>query len=149
MWFLVLRPRFPTRFVTVPVGILGLAAWLYSLPHTKLLLANNFITFLNPRATALAIAVLMIGLFGPVGIYFLRQAPGQAGFKAIFTSVAVGLTYLGIGFIGGGFEIITSQMMTPASVISNTIFFSVLLVAAIWPRRLNAKPPLQLPTVPS
>jgi hypothetical protein len=94
-------------------------------------------------------AVLLIGLFGPVGVYFLRQAPGQAGFKAIFTSAAVGLTYLGIGFIGGGFEIVTSQMMTPGSVIGFAIFFIVLLVSAVWPRRASAKPPLQFPTASS
>jgi hypothetical protein len=149
MWFLLLRPRFSAYFVTIPVGVVGLAAWLYSLPNTKMILTNNFITYLNPRATALAIALLMIGLFGPVGLYFLRSAPRQAGFKAIFTSATVGLAYLGIGLIGGGFEIVTSQMMTPKSVISNTIFFSVLLVAAIWPHRANARPPLQLPNTPS
>jgi len=145
MWFLLLRPRFPAHFVTVPVGVAGLLAWLYSLPHTDLSLANNFITFLNPRISTLVIGVLLIGLFGPVGIYFLRSTPRQTGFKAKFSSVALGLAYLGIGLIGGSFEIVTSQIMTRTSVISNTIFFSVLLIGVIWPRRTNAKPPTQPP----
>ena len=146
MWFLVMRPRFPAYFVTVPVGVVGLVAWLYALPYTKLVLANNFVYFLNPRLTTVVTAMLLIGLFGPVGAYFLRSAPRQTGFKAKFTSVAVGLTYLGIGLIGGGFEIVTSQMMTPTSATSFAVFFSVLLAAAIWPRRPGAKPSLQLPT---
>lgn len=146
MWFLILRPRFSAYFVTVPVGLVGLLAWLYALPYTKLVLANNFIYFLNPRLSTVVTAMLLIGLFGPVGAYFLRSAPRQMGFKAKFTSVAVGLTYLGIGLIGGGFEIVTGQMMTPSSVTSFTIFFSVLLVAAIWPRRSSTKSSLQLPT---
>jgi hypothetical protein len=144
MWFLVLRPRVPLYFATIPVGVLGLTAWLYSLPRTKLRLSDNFITFLNPRASTLVIAVLLIGLFGPVGVYFLRSAPRQTGFKAKFSAAALSLAYLGIGLIGGGFEIVTGQIMTPTSVISNTIFFSVLLVGVAWPRRASAKPAKKL-----
>jgi hypothetical protein len=135
VWFLMLRPRFPIYFVTVPVGIVGLASWLYSLSRTKVLVESNFITFLNPRASTLVIAILMIGLFVPVGLYFLREAPRQTDFKAKLNSVAVSLAYLGIGLIGGGFEIATGQIMTRTSVFSNTIFFSVLLIGVIWPRR--------------
>lgn len=149
VWFLILRPRFSIYYLIIPTGVLGLAAWLYSLPHTKLILSNNFITFLNPRFSTIVIGVLLIGLFGPVGLYFLRSAPRQAGFKAIFNSLALGLAYLGIGLIGGGFEIVTGQIMTPTSMISNTIFFTILLIAAAWPRRANAKPPLHLPTSPA
>ncbi len=146
MWFLFLRPRFPAYFITIPVGIMGLLSLLYSLPSTYVLLTHNFVAFFNPRISTIVIAVLLIGLLGPVGFYFLRSAPRQTGFKAIFTSVALGLAYLGSGLTGGGFEIVTGQVITPTSAIGFTIFFSVLLVAAIWPRRANAKPPLQLPT---
>lgn len=148
MWFLLLRPRFPARYVTVPVGIVGLFSWLYSLPGTHVTLTHNFMAFYNPRISTLVIAALLIGLYGPVGVYFLRAAPRQTGFKAVFTSLAVGLAYLGIGLIGGGFEIVTAQMMTPSSVTSITVFFSVLLIAAVWPRRAGAKPTVQLPTTP-
>jgi hypothetical protein len=149
MWFLFLRPRFPAWFVTVPVGIMGLLSWMYSLPGTYVLLTHNFMAFFNPRISTIVMAVLLIGLLGPVGLYFLRSAPRQTGFKAIFTSVALGLAYLGSGLTGGGFEIVTGQVMTPTSIIGFTIFFSVLLIAMIWPRRASAKPPMQLPTASS
>jgi len=83
-----------------------------------------------------------------VGLYFFRAAPKQASSKAVITSAAFGLAYLGIGLIGGGFEIVTGQLMTRTSVISNTIFFSILLVGVIWPRRGGAKPSIKLPTAP-
>jgi len=149
MWFLFLRPRFSAWLVTVPVGIVGLLSWLYSLPGTYVLLTHNFVAFFNPRISTIVIAALLIGLLGPVGAYFLRSAPRQTGFKSIFISLAVGLAYLGSGLIGGGFEIVTGQVMTPTSIIGFTIFFSVLLIAMIWPRRASAKPPMQLPTASS
>jgi hypothetical protein len=100
---------------------------------------NNFITGTNPTFTNWATAVLMVGLFVPVGLYFLRQAPRQSGRKAVFTSAVVGMVYLGTGLIAGGFEIITGELMTRTSVIGYDIFFTILLVVALWPRTANAK----------
>ncbi len=126
MWFLILRRRMSLYLLTVPVAIIGLAASIYATGHTELIVSDNFVTFLNPRFTTLTIAVLMLGLFGPVGVYFLRMAPQQTSFKAMLNAVSLSGAYLGVGVIGAGFEIITGQIMTRTSVISNTIFFTLL-----------------------
>jgi hypothetical protein len=144
MWSLILRGRIPLYLITVPVAMLGLAASVYAVPHTELVLSNDFVTFFNPRFTTLVIAVLMFGLFAPVGLYLLRMAPRQDSFKSMLTSLGLSVAYLGIGIIGGGFEIVTGQIMTRASMPSNTLFFTFLLVAVLWPRRADAKPPLRL-----
>lgn len=147
MWFLILRGRVSIYLITVPAAIIGLAASLYAVPHTELVLENNFVTFFNPRFTTLAIAVLMFGLFAPVGVYLLKMVPEQDSFKSMLTSIGLSAAYLGIGLIGGGFEIVTGQIMTRASMPSNTLFFTFLLVAVLWPRRADAKNPLQLSPV--
>jgi hypothetical protein len=134
MWCLILRSYWRMRLLTIPVGIIGLAAWLYAIPHARLLVMDNFITGTNPTFTNWATAVLMVGLFVPVGVYFLRQAPRQNGRKAVFTSAVVGMVYLGTGLIAGGFEIITGELMTRTSVIGYDIFFTILLMVALWPR---------------
>lgn len=139
MWCLILRSYWRMRFLTVPVGIIGLAAWLYAVPHARLLVMNNFITGTNPTFTNWATAVLMISLFVPVGLYFLRQAPRQSGRKAALTSAVVGSVYIGTGLVAGGFEIITGELMTHTSVIGYDIFFVILLVVALWPRSANAR----------
>lgn len=144
MWSLILRPYCPMRVLSIPVAIVSLAAWLYAIPHARLLVMNNFITGVNPTFTTWATAVLMIALFVPVGAYFLRQAPRQIGNKAILTSAVVGMVYLGTGLIAAGFEIITGELMTRTSVIGYDIFFTILLTAALWPRPAGAKSPINL-----
>ncbi|HUY84928.1 MAG TPA: hypothetical protein VMU97_00220 [Candidatus Dormibacteraeota bacterium] len=146
VWCLILRSRIPMYVLTVPVGLLGLASWLYAIPKAIIYFsASNFITYLDPRFSTLVIATLMIFLFVPVGIYFLRLAPRQSGFKAVLNSVIFGMVYLGIGLTNGGFEIATGQVMTHTSVFGITLFFIFLLIGALWPRRSNHKPAVQIP----
>lgn len=146
VWCLILRSRVPMYALTVPVGLISLASWLYALPRAHIFLSSkNFVTYLDPRFSTLVIAGLMIFLFMPVGIYFLRLAPRQTGFKAILNSVVFGMVYLGIGLINGGFEIATGQVMTHTSVFGITLFFIFLLIGAIWPRRPSPKPSVQIP----
>jgi len=145
MWCLILRSYWPMRWLTIPVGVIGLGAWLYAIPHARIIVLHNFITGTNPTPTNWATAVLMVGLFVPVGLYFLRQAPRQNGFKAISTSAIVGMVYVGTGLVAGGFEIITGELMTPTSVISYDIFFTILLVVALWPRQDRAQPSVPAP----
>jgi hypothetical protein len=146
MWFLIIRPRFPVYYLIVPVAILGLAAAIYAVPYTQLTVEPNFILFQNPRFTALIIAALMLGLFGPVGIYFLKMAPRQDGFKSMLNAVSLSVVYLGVGVAGAGFEIIAGSIMTHFSVVTNTIFFSFFLLGVLWPRRADARLPLALGT---
>lgn len=143
MWCLILRSYWPMRWLTVPVGVIGLAAWLYAIPHARILVMNDFITGTNPTFTNWATAALMVGLFVPVGLYFLRQTPRQNGRKAVLTSAVVGLVYVGIGLVAGGFEIVTGELMTRTSVVGYDIFFTILLIVALWPRPGNTKPPLR------
>lgn len=138
MWCLILRSYCRMRLLTIPVGIIGLAAWLYAIPHARILIMDNFITGTNPTFTNWSTATLMVGLFVPVGVYFLRQAPRQSGRKAVFTSAVVGMVYLGTSLIAGGFEVVTGELMTPTSVIGYDIFFTILLVVALWPRPANS-----------
>lgn len=135
VWCLLLRSRLSIYYLAIPVGLIGFASWLYAVPRSYLLTVDGFMQYFDPRATTLGIAVLLIGLFVPVGLYFLRVAPRQKGFKAMFTSVAFGVAYIGIGLITGGFELLTGQIMTRTSVFGNDIFFTFLLIAALWPRR--------------
>ena len=145
VWCLILRSRVNMYVLTVPVGLISLASWLYAIPRARIFFsAKDFVTYLDPRFSTLVIAGLMIFLFVPVGIYFLRLAPRQSGFKAVLNSVVFGLVYLGIGLINGGFEIATGQVMTPTSVFGIILFFIFLLVVAIWPRP-NSKPSVQAP----
>lgn len=146
VWFLMLRTRTSAYILTVPVALIGLAAWLYAIPRsTTQYLRHDFITYQDPRLSTLAIALLIIALFVPVGIYFLRLAPRQTGFKARLNSVIFGIVYIGIGLVNGGFELVTGQMMTTTSVYGIILFFIFLLIAALWPRRAGAKPSVQIP----
>ena len=145
VWFVLLRTRIPVYYLAVPIGLIGLVSWSYNTMRSYMFLSNDFITYHDPRASTLVIAGLMIGLFTPVGIYFLRLAPSQSGLKSRLNAIAFGLVYLGVGFISGGFEIATGQMVTRASAPGLTVFFIILLLAGIWPRRPSAKSPLPLP----
>lgn len=146
VWCLILRSRVPMYVLTIPAGLISLASWLYAIPHATIhFSSHNFITYLDPRFSTLVIAGLMIFLFVPVGVYFLRLAPRQSGFKAVMNSVVFGVVYLGIGLTNGGFEIATGQVMTPKSVYGITLFFIFLLIVAVWPRKPNRKPAVQVP----
>lgn len=133
VWCLILRSYLSIYWLTVPTGLIGAAAWVYALPHATLQFDKDVITGTNPTPTSWATAFLLVALFVPVGVYFLRQAPRQSNFKGALRSAIVGLVYLGTGLIGGGFIVVTGELMTPTSVVGLDIFFTILLVAALWP----------------
>lgn len=137
VWCLMLRSRMPMKVLTVPVGLISLTSWIYAIPRAQVYFSDshNFVTYRDPQFSSLVIAALMIFLFVPVGIYFLRLVPKQTGFKARLNSFGFGAVYLGIGLINGGFEIATGQVMTHASIFGITLFFALLLLVAAWPRR--------------
>jgi len=143
MWCLVLRRYFSIYYVTVPVATLVLAAWLYDIPRVRLSLAHNFITYYDPRPIPWAIIMLMIGLFVPVGAYFIRAASRQIGPKATVTSFVLGMMYVGIGLSTGSEELVTGQIISPASAIVNILISAMLLIALVMPWQLKVMLPGQ------
>ena len=143
MWCLVLRRYFSIYYATVPVTLLALAAWLYDASHSRLSLAHNFITYLDPRPVPWVITLMMLGLFVPVGIYFIRAASGQTGIKATAISFVLGMMYVGIGFSTGSQEVINGQIISPASAIVNLIISAMLLTSLVMPWQLGVKLPGQ------
>lgn len=135
VWCLLLRSRFRLYQVTGIVGLIGLVAWINAFRLSYVSNLGDFLAFNDPRPLSFVIAGLMIGLFTPVGLYFLKVAPQQQGSKAIFTSATIGVVYVGIGLITGALEIFYSRLMTPGSIAGETVFFVFLLIAALWPRR--------------
>jgi hypothetical protein len=144
MWCLVLRRHFSIYYVTVPVAALALVAWLYDIPHSRLSLAHNFITYLDPQPVPWVITMMMTGLFVPVGVYFLRAAFRQTGVKATVISFVLGMMYVGIGFSTGSQELINGQIISPASAIVNLIISAMLLTALVMPWQLSVKLPGQV-----
>lgn len=135
LWCLLLRSRFRLYQLAGLVALIGLVAWLNALRLSYVSNVGNFLAFSDPRPLSFVIAGLMIGLFVPVGLYFLKVAPRQKGSKAILTSATFGLVYVGTGLITGGLEIFYSQLMTPGSMAGESVFFTLLLIATLWPRR--------------
>jgi hypothetical protein len=142
MWCLLLRTRFHIYYAVVPVALLGALSWLYAVPRSTLSLGgNNFINYRDPAFSTVIIGVMLIGLFVPVGLYFLRSASRQGHAKAILTSLCLGLVYVGIGFFTGGIELLSGQVMTPRSAIFDLAFFFVMFSVLLWPHRALAKAP--------
>jgi hypothetical protein len=136
LWCIILRSmRLSIRAVTIPVAVVGFIAWFYALPRSTLRFSGNFINYRDPTFSTVIIGVLLIGLFVPVGVYFLRSAVKQTKSKAVLNGVALGLVYVGVGFFTGGIELLTGQVITPKSAIGDTAFFSIMLVALAWRRR--------------
>lgn len=144
LWCLILRRYCSIYLVTVPVGLIGLACWLYDVGHSKLVVGDNFINYYDPRVISFVIAILMIGLFVPVGIYFLRAASLQVGAKATVTSFMMGLMYVGIGLSTGSQEIFSRQLVTPTAAIINLGIAVLLLFALLMPWQLGVKLPGQV-----
>jgi hypothetical protein len=136
LWCLILRSHLSIRAVTVPVGLLGLVSWLYALPLSTLRFSSShFINYRDPAFSTAVIGLVLISLFVPVGIYFLRSATKQVKPKAILTSLALGLVYVGVGFFTGGLELVAGQVITPKSAIGDLAFFGIMLAVLAWPRR--------------
>ncbi|HEX5743882.1 MAG TPA: hypothetical protein VFX84_00300 [Candidatus Saccharimonadales bacterium] len=142
LWCLLLRSRFSIYFATVPVLLLGLCSWAYAIPHSTLrFTTDNFIEYRDPLFSTIVIGTVLIGLFVPVGLYFLRSASRQEGTKAILTSLTLGLVYIGVGFFTGGIELLTGQVITPRSAVFDLAFFFVMFSVLLWPHRAPAKVP--------
>lgn len=142
MWCLLLRARFSIYYAVIPIALAGAVSWLYAVPRSNLRLGgNNFINYRDPTFSTIVIGVMLIGLFVPVGIYFLRSASRQGHAKAILTSLCLGLVYVGIGFFTGGIELLSGQVMTPRSAIFDLAFFFVMFSVLLWPHRALAKVP--------
>jgi hypothetical protein len=139
LWCLILRTRFSIYYATVPVALLGLVSWLYAIPRSTLqFTTNNFINYRDPIFSTIVVGVVLISLFVPVGIYFLRSASHQAHVKAMLTSLSLGLVYVGIGFFTGGIELLVGQVITPRSAIFDLAFFIVMFSVLLWPHRAKA-----------
>jgi len=142
LWCLVLRSRMPIWATTLPIALLGFASWLYAVPRSTLQLASdNFIVYRDPLFSTIVIGIVLIGLFVPVGIYFLRSAAEQTHIKPILTSLCLGLVYVGIGFFTGGIELLTGQVITPRSAPFDLAFFTVMFSVLLWPHKASAKVP--------
>lgn len=142
LWCLLLRRRMSRLHALLPTIVLGTAAWLYAIPHSTLkFAADNFIEYRDPLFSTLVIGVFLMGLFIPVGLYFLRSASRQENTKAILTSLSLGLVYVGVGFFTGGIELLTGQVITPRSAVFDLAFFFVMFSVLLWPHRAAAKVP--------
>lgn len=143
LWCLILRRYFPIYYATVPIALVSLAIWAYDIPRSQIVLSSNFVNYYDPRIISIAIAMLMIILFVPVGIYFIRAASWQSGLKATVTSFVLGMMYAGIGLSVASEELIARQLVTPASAIVNLLIAVMLLTALLAPWQLGVKLPAQ------
>lgn len=142
MWCLILRSRMPIYAATVPTLLIGAAAWLYAIPRSTLQFgSDNFINYRDPLFSTVVIGVVLVGLFVPVGLYFLRSAAHQGNAKGILTSLTLGLVYIGVGFFTGGIELLTGQVITPRSAIFDLAFFVVMFSVLLWPHRASVRVP--------
>ena len=142
LWCLILRTKVSIYYATIPVALLGVASWLYAVPRSTLqFTTNNFINYREPTFSTIVVGVVLISLFVPVGIYFIRSASKQTHIKAILTSLSLGLVYVGIGFFTGGIELLVGQVITPRSAIFDLAFFIVMFSVLLWPRRAVASAP--------
>lgn len=135
VWFLILRKYVPLYAVTVPVALLALSSWVYAIPRAKVAVDNGLYDYLDPRFSTFVLGGLLIGLFLPVGLYFLRMVPRQQGIKSTMNSLIFGLTYVGIGLTTGTIEIITGRVINRSTAPGIMVFFVALLIIALWPRQ--------------
>jgi hypothetical protein len=151
LWCLILRRYFGIAYATIPIAAVSLACLLYDIPRSRVVPEPGFINYYDPRIVSLVIAAMVILLFVPVGIYFIRATSMQTGLKATATSFALGLMYVGIGLSIASEEIIAKQLVTPASAAVNLGIGAMLLGALLAPWRLSVKLPGQSlgPVTPS
>ena len=143
LWCLILRRYVSIYYATIPVALIGTACWIYNLPRASLALSDNFINYYEPYIICVVIAVLMIILFVPVGIYFIRAASWQSGLKATVTSFVLGMMYVGIGLSIASEELIAKELVTPASAVVNLLIAVMLLTALLAPWKLGVQLPAQ------
>jgi hypothetical protein len=142
VWLLILRRYMSVYAATVPVALLCLSSWIYAIPRARVVASPDFVDYLDPRFSTFVMGGLLLVLFLPVGIYFLRLAPSQHGTKSVLNSLIFGLTYIGVGLTTGLIEIITGKIINRTTAPGLIVFFVALLVIALWPRRgSGAAPP--------
>lgn len=141
LWCLILRSRVPLYAPALVVAVFGLISWLYAIPRSTLEISNNFINYRDPTFSTIVIGLILLSLFIPVGIYFLRSASQQAHTKAILTSLTLGVVYVGVGLFTGGIELLAGQVITPVSAIADLAFFTVMTSVLLWPRHAAVKVP--------
>lgn len=139
LWSLLLRQYFSVYVITIPTALVGLASWLYATPNSILYLENGFIDYREPFVSRLALVLLFGGLFIPVGLHFMKATMRQSGFKDRFVTFVLGSVYAGVGISIAVHLLTVRHVVSPASSVGNLIFFILLLVAIIWPRREKAK----------
>jgi len=137
MWCLILRRYFSVYLVIVPAALLSLATWLYDVPRSRFSMSHGFIAYSDPKLSTWIIIIMMLGLFVPVGVYFIRAARRQIGAKATVTSFVLGMMYAGFGLSAASQELINGQIVSPASAIVNIIISAMLLVALVLPWHLS------------
>lgn len=137
LWCLILRSKMPIYAMTVPITVVGALSWLYALPRSTIEITNNFVVYRDPLLSTIVVGVVLLSLFLPVGIYFLRSASQQAHPKAILTSLTLGLVYVGVGIFTGGVELLTGQVITPKTAVIDLAFFFVMFSVLLWPRRVH------------
>lgn len=142
LWCLLLRAHVRIYAVTLPPLLIGVASWLYAIPRSTLQFGtDNFINYRDPTFSTIVIGVVLMTLFVPVGVYFLRSASRQEHAKAILTSLCLGVVYVGIGFFTGAIELLSRQVVTPRSAVFDVAFFFVMFSVLLWPHRVPAKAP--------
>jgi hypothetical protein len=134
-WCLFLRSRTKLRTVTMAIAMIGLISWAYAIPYATLQISNNFINYRDPVFSTVVIGLVFLSLFTPVGVYFLQSARKETRPKTVLTALGLGLVYVGVGFFTGGVELLTGQVITPISAIGDLVFFSIILMVLLWPRR--------------
>jgi hypothetical protein len=142
LWCLLLRSKVRISAVTLPIALIGAVSWAYAVPRSVLTLGtDNFIEYKDPLASTIVIGLVLVCLFIPVGIYFLRSASEQTHIKPVLTSLCLGLVYVGIGIFTGGIELLAGQVITPRSAPFDLAFFVVMSSVLLWPHRAAAKVP--------
>lgn len=139
LWCLLLRSKVSIYAATLPIAVIGSVSWLYAVPHSTLEISNNFITYRDPLFSTIVIGLVLVCLFIPVGIYFMRSASQQTHTKAILTSLTLGLVYVGVGIFTGGVELVTGQVITPKTAIGDLAFFIVMASVLLWPHRAASR----------
>lgn len=139
LWALVLRKYIPIYTITIPVGIVSMATWLYATPNSVLSLRGNFIDYSEPGICSFSMAMLFITMFIPVGYHFMKATFRQSGFKDRLITFVLGMVYAGIGVSTALSLFINGHGTSPQASVGNLFFFTFLFVAIVWPRRVAAK----------
>lgn len=139
LWQLTLRTRVSVYVPTIITGVIGLGAWLNAAPNLTLSLRGNFISYSESGISTFAMALLIGGLYIPVGLHFLRSTLRQTDFKSRLNTFTIGMVYTGIAISITAHLLFYGQVASPVASYGNLAFFIVLLAVMAWPRPAPAK----------